>query len=212
MAEIRTEIKKSLEEILNKCGKDLREGGNADFFHMIEGMVEDPSRIILPNGFFYFDNFRCLTHCNGYCCFNTTVRVTPIEIRRTLKSPLMQPILKEMGKEQFVFTHFDLFLGGTSKVPMGTIKNKGKPCPFLNRAIKVIVDEDKKDVDLKLGGVCGLEQMNKPIPCMLYPLGRLFLPKNKGTQKLSEIMFNMGKREDCPAVNTTKFKSKYRIY
>jgi hypothetical protein len=172
---------------------------NPDIVEVINEMRENPDAIIFMDDTVAFDNDICLTGCNGECCFGgILIRLTLPDLLRIFNSEgIRGRYASDEGKHDFL-SLFSFFLGGESLVPMAIIKfNEHDACPFMGIALKLF-DDGTNNVKRNVGGICTIGQRDKPIPCMLYPLGRVgFPPKDD----LPEFVFFSRK---CPATITDK--------
>jgi len=157
---------------------------NPDFKMFLKRIVASPKDLLDESDAFSFDNDACLTRCNGHCCSGTDlIRITPVDVDYIMKSGLM----KGQTRAQVVKKTLDVFLGGTSRIPMATIRFlylPGTPlrvCPFSSMIVKFFGGKNE------LKGICALGQKNKPTICMLFPLGRLKLDMDENKEQQAPI-------------------------
>ena len=206
-SERRDEASPDLAALKQRCLNDLREdldkadfGVNKDFKELLQSMVNNPAKVLTIDDEINFDNEICLTLCNGKCCSNVhLVRISPVEVDAILESDGY----KSVDQFQFVKDNFRIFLGQESLIPMATIKfrKRGKTttCPFLREVKKEAygIDNEARVRRLYVGtqGLCSIQQDKKPIVCMLFPLGRVDIPKE------NTALFYC---RDCPGTHTAK--------
>ncbi|MFB0545251.1 MAG: hypothetical protein ACETVN_06040 [Asgard group archaeon] len=182
-----------------------------------------------------FDGYKCLSECNGLCCFDIQVMVDPFDIFRITRSKHVQENLgitdttKLYEGEQPLLLYY---VGGTSNMPFAIINFrpvkvlgkdvKIKKCPFLVPAFPKLYAE-KKGKKGKKGGkaryfvvaragepmICALEKA-KPTICRSSPIGRALMYSGKDRKKEYRFIYKPPDPK-CPACKAEK-KVKVRDY
>lgn len=185
-----------------KLLSELREqfdDSNPDFQIVINEAIEDPTKIIDEEDFFHFDGNRCISNCDGHCCYTIDmVRISPVDVDYMMKSLAF----KGKTRKDVVMNYLDVFLGSKSMIPMAIIQMQPfldiTICPFSRFAKKIEVDFNQiKEIGFE--NICILGQEFKPTICMLYPLGRIGIT-NKKINEQDSIFIKM----DCEATRTKK--------
>ena len=153
-------------------------------------------RILKPNESFAYDGHKCLTHCDGYCCSNIEIPLSPYDIFKIVTSPVGRKLglidtTKLFMKNPPITT---IYLGDQSGLPQASLdfRSNGryrKICPFAQ-----IVSTNNFRFKLE----CGIHEI-KPLACRISPLGR-----TKAVNSDNSFYYIHKPVNDCSCVNSNK--------
>lgn len=197
--------KEEIQEIKRHFESMLKQPNLPDYLMEIgERIVKHPKEVMYAEDSFNFDNTRCLTHCDGSCCAGATgITLTPVEIDSIWNDKKARRVFKkEIFADRFAFmdTLFEIHIGFSSHIPVATFKFLGGPlkiCPFLTNAKKIFIGKNLRVENVDSGGVCLLEQPNKPQNCALYPLGRVLTYDATNHNKLGKVLYFYSNKCAC---------------
>ena len=143
-----------------------------------------------------FDQSVCLT-CNGRCCINPGVILTPYDLYRLAKGQAFQRIGK--GFKEFLKDCCEVYIGDNSKIPIVLLGvNELGMCWFLapvlhKRNGKLIPLTNPEGNMLKL---CSVNDC-KPMKCRFYPLGHVMEGSVSDSETKSGFVYLKG--NICPS-------------
>jgi hypothetical protein len=188
-------------KLLKECLKEQLKSDNpayADMKPVFTQLLNGQLKGMDITDSFKFNNNNCLEKCDGHCCMNlsTMIRMAPADFEAMMRSPF----IKHLGftREQVGSYFLQIMLGGESLIPFAIIRmfsfGGRTMCPFVMHMIKLQEMRFGKPM-LKVNGVCALGQENKPVICLLYPLGRAIMSGLNDDTLYFQV-------SDCPATKT----------